>query len=96
MHPDDSLAALTSNDIPDAIMKPLRKKRKFEATSDLQLNTEGHAQQKKRTKGKAKAGQLEGLMALPMDILFEVIYFSMFRLIWLTHSRPDIWSFAPT
>ena len=64
-----------SSNIVNANMKS-RKKRKADVTKDV---AHSDLLPKKRTKGKAKAGQLEGLMALPMDILFEVIYY----LLWL-------------
>lgn len=36
------------------------------AIQDLKAKTE------KRTKGKGKKGSLEGLLSMPMDVLFEV------------------------
>jgi hypothetical protein len=65
--------------------KDSRKKRKVDAKT-----TAGKAQQKKRTKGKAKAGRLEGLISVPMDVLFEVFYYPLpFRLV--AHiTGPDI------
>jgi hypothetical protein len=48
----------------------LKKKRKMEST--VSANAAIKVQPKKRAKGKGKAGKLEGLMLLPMDVLFEV------------------------
>jgi hypothetical protein len=70
----NTLAFDDPNSANNAITRPLRKKRK----SDVNTCMNGVAQQKKRTmKGKAKAGRLEGLVALPMDVLFEVLLSSM-------------------
>lgn len=73
MKAHNDVNAGSSNDastVLDIVMKPSRKKRKSEVTSDAP-NT-GGAHQKTRAKGKLKAGQLEGLMSAPMDVLFEV------------------------
>src|ERR1700736_2608830 len=101
MNPDNALNAIASdgpNYAIDVIKKPSRKKRK--ADSEVTCGTKGDhdsTQPKKKTKGKAKAGQLEGLMSLPMDVLFEVpLLSSIFPFCWLIDSRLDIWSFAPT
>ena len=56
----------------DIVIRPSRKKRKSEVTSDAP--NIGGAHPKTRAKGKSKAGQLEGLMSVPMDVLFEVLY----------------------
>jgi hypothetical protein len=49
--------------------KRARKKLKSDTNT---TSTAVKALAKKRTKGKGKAGKLEGLMLLPMDVLFEV------------------------
>jgi hypothetical protein len=93
MDPDDSLRASASNAEDPAnhvVTRPSRKKRKFEVTSATTKNAQG-----KETKGKVKAGQLEGLMSLPIDVLFEVLcYLLLFRFL-CSPTHPDIWSFAP-
>jgi hypothetical protein len=74
MNSDNNVNAGLSSDastVLDIVMKPSRKKRKSEVTSDAP-NRGAH--QKTRAKGKLKAGQLEGLMSVPMDVLFEVFY----------------------
>jgi len=56
----------------NANMNKSRKKHKSDVTKDPQITGETLALPKNRTQGKAKAGQLEGLMSLPMDLLYEV------------------------
>jgi hypothetical protein len=94
MAPDSGLNARASNtatSVNDTIIKPSRKKRKSEVTSATTKDA-----QAKKTKGKAKVGQLEGLMSLPMDVLFEVLcYLLLFRFL-CSPTPPDIRAFTPT
>jgi hypothetical protein len=74
MNPDNGINTGVSNGAKIAhiiTLKPSRKKHKSEDAP----NTEGNAQQKRRAKGKAKVGQLEGFMSVPMDVLFKVTAF---------------------
>ena len=90
----DSLRASASNAEDPAnhvVTRPSRKKRKTEVTSATK-----DAREKQKTKGKAKAGQLEGLMSLPIDVLFEVLrYLLLFRFL-CSPTPPDIRAFTPT
>jgi hypothetical protein len=49
--------------------KRTKKRRKADATESA--STSVKSEPKKRAKGKGRAGKLEGLMLLPLDILFE-------------------------
>jgi len=93
MAPDSGLNARASNtatSVNDTIIKPSRKKRKSEVTSATTKDAQA------KTKGKAKVGQLEGLMSLPMDVLFEVLcYLLLFRFL-CSPTPPDIRAFTPT
>jgi hypothetical protein len=66
MEADLTLSNTASGNAAESSKKQ-RKKRKSETTTIMI-----EVQAKKRAKGKGKAGKLEGLMLLPMDVLFEV------------------------
>jgi hypothetical protein len=75
-------------------VKKTRKKRKLDVTGDAQ--TIGEAPSQKKRKCKAKVGRLEGLMSVPMDVLFEVFYCSSWICVTSSyHSPPDIQPFVP-
>ena len=69
MDPDSILLNVASGHTAEDSRR-LKKKRKMESTASA--NAAIKVQPKKRAKGKGKAGKLEGLMLLPMDVLFEV------------------------
>lgn len=56
-----------ASNAPITSKRPMKKpKTEGVAIQDLKAKTE------KRTKGKGKKGSLEGLLSMPMDVLFEV------------------------
>ncbi|KIM88893.1 hypothetical protein PILCRDRAFT_813893 [Piloderma croceum F 1598] len=69
MDPDSILLNVASGHTAEDSRR-LKKKRKMEST--VSANAAIKVQPKKRAKGKGKAGKLEGLMLLPMDVLFEI------------------------
>lgn len=65
MEPDNLVSINAASGTAIGGSKRSRKKHKSETASES-------TQPKKRMKGKGKVGKLEGLMLLPMDVLFEV------------------------
>ena len=91
----DNIIAAESFNSHNEYAKGSRKKRK----SDL-FETQGTKQVQKarmKGKGKGKVGQLEGLMSIPMDVLFEVHLLPVFcGTIPPDAPSTDIWPPAPT
>jgi hypothetical protein len=93
----DVVASNYANATHDPVTKPSQKKHKSEVTSDTTFITGATTEQKRRAKGKPKVGQLEGLLSVPMDVLFEVNFcLSRFNVGGSLSYCVDIWSFAPT